>query len=107
VTSAFDACARCRHARANHARTDALPAGGPGACLFSSCDCQAFVEPVGLAQLRELRRRLASEVLEARRRAAGLYDEGHVRAAAEHHGRGDGLDRAIALLDELVPVAKP
>jgi hypothetical protein len=104
----FDFCARCGHAHANHARGTA---GGrtlvEGACLFSSCDCPEFVPPITLECLRELRRRLAGEVLDARRQALGHDDDAHTRQAAEYRGFGDGLDRAIVLLDELVPGAKP
>ncbi len=105
--SPFDFCARCGHARANHARAEVIPAGAPGACLVSSCDCRGFVAPIALEQLRELRRRFAAEALDARRIEVGHVDDGHTRQAAEYRGFGDGFDRAIAILDELVPGARP
>ncbi len=107
-SSPFDFCARCGHARANHGLL--APKDDPGAhlvCLFTACGCHDFVAPLELEQLRELRRRLARECIDARRQAAGHDDDGHTRQAAEYRGFGDGLDRAIALLDELVPGAKP
>ncbi len=107
VLSLFDFCARCGHARANHARAEVLAAGSPGTCLFTSCDCPGFVAPIALEDLRELRLRAAALVLEARRQALGHDDDGHTRQAAEYRGFGDGLDRAIALLDELVSGVQP
>lgn len=74
--SPFDACARCGHSRANHPRPRALSAGAPAACRVTSCTCDGFTAPIPLAQLRDLRRRLAGEVLDARRRALGLEDGG-------------------------------
>lgn len=74
--SPFDACARCGHSRANHPRSPVPGASGGAACHFTSCTCDGFVAPIPLTQLRELRRRLAGEVLDARRRALGLEDGG-------------------------------
>ncbi len=106
-SSPFDFCARCGHARANHSRAEVIGAGSPGACLFSSCDCSAFVAPLKLEQLRELRHRFNAEALDARRLELGHVDDGHTRQAAEYRGFADGFDRAIAILDELVPAVRP
>ncbi len=99
--SPFDFCARCGHARANH--------GHPAhpACLFRTCGCPDFVEPLRLDLLVELRARLERRRVEADNAAAHCRTNRLDRPFDFESGRAAALELAIALLDELVPGVRP